>query len=193
MQQPIIKINPPFVSRAGEKLEHALNTFKINLMDKICADFGCSTGGFTDCMLQHGATKVYAVDTGYGVLDWKLRKNTQVILSERTNALFIKLPEPVDFVSVDVGWTPQSKIIPNALINLKMGGQIVSLIKPHYEAEKGMLTKGRLEDKFTQEVLNKVKRDIEQAGGEILEITRSPIVGSKGGNAEFLALLIKQS
>ncbi|MBU1104738.1 MAG: SAM-dependent methyltransferase [Patescibacteria group bacterium] len=182
-----------FVSRAGEKLEHALNTFKIDLRDKICADFGCSTGGFTDCMLQHGATKVYAVDTGYGVLDWKLRNDARVKVLEKTNAIFINLPEPVDFITVDVGWTPQSKIIPNALANLKPQGKIVSLIKPHYEAERGMLTRGRLEDKFTQVVLNKVKRDIEQEGGKILEIVRSPIVGSKGGNTEFLALLIKPS
>src|SRR5579864_3600866 len=96
-----------FVSRAGSKLDHALTTFVIDVSAKICADLGCSTGGFTDCLLQRGAAKVFAVDTGYGVLDWKLRNDPRVVVMERTNAMHVNLPESVDLVSIDVAWTKQ--------------------------------------------------------------------------------------
>src|ERR1700690_3710153 len=109
-------INPirNYVSRAGQKLEHALRSFAIDPTGKICADLGCSTGGFTDCLLQHGASKVYAVDTGYGVLDWKLRKDSRVVVMERVNAMHVQLPELVDVVSIDVAWTRQRRILPSA-------------------------------------------------------------------------------
>src|SRR3984885_16108928 len=96
---------PTFVSRAGQKLDHTLTAFDLNVSGKICADLGCSTGGFTDCLLQHGAAKVYAVDTGYGVLDWKLRKDGRVVVMERTNAMHVSLPEKVEGGTMDVAGT----------------------------------------------------------------------------------------
>ncbi len=123
-----------FVSRAGQKLDHALSTFKINIADCICADLGCSTGGFTDCLLQRGAKKVYAVDTGYGVLDWKLRNDPRVVVMERTNAMHVELPEPVDVVTIDVAWTKQRNILPSARQIVAADANIVTFIKPHYEA-----------------------------------------------------------
>src|SRR3989344_5859632 len=133
-----------FVSRAGEKLQYALDNFKILVKDKIVADFGSSTGGFVDCSLTNGASKVYAVEVGYGTLDWKLRNDTRVVVLERANAMHVVLPEKVDFISIDVGWTRQKLILPNAFTNLKVGGKIVVLIKPHYEADKRYLRKGKL-------------------------------------------------
>src|SRR5437762_12897685 len=103
-----------FVSRAGQKLEHALTSFAIDVKGLTCADLGCSTGGFTDCLLQRGAAKVYAVDTGYGVLDWKLRKDARVVVMERTNAMHVMLPEPVDLVTIDVAGTRPRLILPDA-------------------------------------------------------------------------------
>src|ERR1700729_302541 len=101
-----------FVSRAGLKLEAALLSFPIDVIGKTCADLGANVGGFTDCLLQHGAAKVYAVDTAYGVLAWTLRKDPRIIVKERMNALHVKLPEPVSLIAVDVGWTRQDKILP---------------------------------------------------------------------------------
>src|SRR6476659_10241523 len=103
-----------FVSRAGQKLEHALASFGIDVKGLTCADLGCSTGGFTDCLLERGAAKVYAIDTGYGVLDWKLRKDPRVVVMERTNAMHAVLPEPVPVVTIDVAWTKQRHILPAA-------------------------------------------------------------------------------
>ena len=127
---------PDFVSRAGAKLEHALTALSIDPANKICADLGCSTGGFTDCLLQHGAAKVYAVDTGYGVLDWKLRKDHRVIVMERTNAMHVELPEPVSLVTIDVAWTKQRYILPAAGKLLSQRGQIVTLDGQHVQARE---------------------------------------------------------
>src|SRR3989344_5218836 len=137
-----------YASRAGEKLEHALKTFNINVVSLTCADFGSSTGGFVDCLVQAGAKKVYAVETGYGVLDYKLREDERVIVMERKNAMHVELPEKVDFITIDTSWTKLDKVVPNALNNLKDGGQIITLVKPHYEAGPKMLRKGRLLDEF---------------------------------------------
>src|SRR3954470_8633327 len=115
----------PFVSRAGQKLDHAINEFHIDVTNLICADLGCSTGGFTDCLLQRGAKKVYAVDTGYGVLDWKLRKDPRVIVMERTNAMHVEIPEPADLVTIDVAWTKQWHILPAAKKILARDGEVV--------------------------------------------------------------------
>src|SRR3977135_3262569 len=98
---------PEFVSRAGLKLEHALMTFGLDVAGCVCADFGSNTGGFVDCLLQRGAAKVYAIDTGYGALEWKLRKDSRVIVMERTNAMHAELPEKVTRISIDVAWTKQ--------------------------------------------------------------------------------------
>ena len=180
-----------FVSRAGEKLQHALTSFNIDVAGLICADFGSSTGGFVDCLLQNGAAKVYAVEVGYGTVDYKLRINPQVVVMEKKNAMHVVLPEKVDFISIDVGWTKQKLIISNAFLNLKENGTIISLIKPHYEAEKRFITKGKLMEEKIPEVLELVKKEIESVGGKVLNIVESPIEGSKGGNKEYLALIEK--
>ena len=176
----------PYASRAGEKLEYGLKNFNISVADLVCADFGSSAGGFVDCLLQAGAKKVYAVETGYGVLDWKLRNDERVVVMERENAMHVELPEKVDFITIDTSWTKLEKIIPNALKNLKDNGQIVALVKPHYEAEPKMLRKGKLPDEFIPEVLNIVKGKLGELGVEILGETLSPILGGKGKNKEYL-------
>ena len=179
-------MNNKFVSRAGKKLEFALSNWQIDIHDKICADLGCSTGGFTDCLLDKGAKKVYAVDTAYGVLDWKLRNDKRVAVMERTNALNLNLPEKMDFICIDVGWTPQARIMPKALSLLKKDGNIISLLKPHYEADKSWLTRGKLDEKYYDKVLVKVKSDLIKANANLIDLVASPIIGAKGGNKEFL-------
>jgi 23S rRNA (cytidine1920-2'-O)/16S rRNA (cytidine1409-2'-O)-methyltransferase len=179
---------PAFVSRAGQKLDHALAHFAMDVTGKTCADLGCSTGGFTDCLLHRGAAKVYAVDTGYGVLDWKLRKDSRVIVMERTNAMHVELPEPVDLITIDVAWTRQRHILPTARRLLSPDGVVVTLIKPHYEADKNLLRKGILPTEQIPAILEQVKADIAQAGFEVVNLVESPIKGAKG-NTEVLALL----
>ena len=125
-----------FVGRAGEKLDAALEGFGLDVRGLACADFGCNVGGFTDCLLQHGAAKVYAIDTGYGKLAWSLRQDGRVVVLERTNALHCPPPETVDLVAIDLGWTPQVLSVPAAKRWLRPGGRIVSLLKPHYELAK---------------------------------------------------------
>jgi 23S rRNA (cytidine1920-2'-O)/16S rRNA (cytidine1409-2'-O)-methyltransferase len=180
-----------FVSRAGDKLGFALDNFKLSPKGLICADFGSSTGGFVDCLIQNGAEKIYSIDTSYGELAWTLRNNTKVAVMERTNAMHVKLPEKVDLITIDTAWTKQILTIPNALDNLKEDGNIISLIKPHYESPREYLEKGRLKDEFIEEVIEKVKNDIIAVGGKVVEIIESPIVGEKGKNREFLALIQK--
>lgn len=182
-------MTPSFASRAGAKLAHALDVFQINPSGLVCTDLGCSTGGFVDCLLQRGATKVYAVDTGYGVLDWKLRNDQRVVVIERTNALHVKLPEPIDLITIDVGWTPQRLIIPHALKLLKPGGNIISLIKPHYESAPNQRQAGTVIDSVLDDVLMQVRHDVAAAGVAILHEVESPLVGGKGGNREWLWLM----
>ena len=185
-----------FVSRAGEKLQFALKSFGISVKDLICADFGSSTGGFVDCLLQNGAKKVYAVEVGYGTIDWNLRNDPRVVVMERTNAMHVILPEKIGLITIDVGWTKQKDILPNAFKNLKdptshkaSRGIIISLIKPHYEAPKKYLRKGKLMDEKIDEVLNQVRKDVEEVGGKIEKLIESPILGEKGKNREFLVLI----
>lgn len=178
-----------FASRAGEKLEHAIAEFHIDVTDKPCADFGSSVGGFVDCLLHHGATKVYAVETGYGQLAWKLRQDKRVIVMERTNAMHVTLPEKVDLITNDTSWTKQKNILPNILRNLKPNGHIITLIKPHYEAEKKLLHKGVLDEAVSELVARQTLEEIQSMGLTVLGFTKSPIVGGKGGNTEYLAYL----
>jgi 23S rRNA (cytidine1920-2'-O)/16S rRNA (cytidine1409-2'-O)-methyltransferase len=178
----------PFVSRAGLKLEHALSEFNIDVAGKRCADFGSNTGGFVDCLLRRGAAAIYAIDTGYGALDWKLRNDTRVVVMERTNAMHVKLPEPVQIITIDVAWTKQRVILPAAARLLGQGGDVVTLIKPHYEAPAGNLRKGVLPPEHLDAVLAGVKQDIQHCGFEIIAMTNSPIRGTKG-NVEMLAHL----
>lgn len=178
-----------FVSRAGEKLQFAIDNFDIDVRGKVVADFGSSTGGFVDCLLKNGAKKVYSVDTSYGELDWNLRNDERVVVMERTNAIHVKLPEKVDLITIDIGWTKQEKVIPNALKNLKPTGFIISLIKPHYEAPKKYLDKGRLGSEHVEEIVKLVEDKINGLGGRVEKIIESPITGARAQNREFLALI----
>ena len=177
-----------FVSRAGQKLDHALATFGVDVTGLTCADLGSNTGGFVDCLLRRGALKVYAIDTGYGVLDWKLRKDPRVVVMERTNAMHVELPERVSIVTIDVAWTRQRHILPAARRLVHDAGTVVSLIKPHYEAEPSQLVKGVLPAERVDDVVSRVGGDVRVAGFELMGTVPSPILGAKG-NAEVLAHL----
>jgi len=198
----------PYVSRGGLKLRHALDVFGIDVRGLSCADFGCSTGGFTDCLLQAGASRVTSIDTAYGEFAWKLRNDPRVTLLERTNALHVAPPavgERPDLIVIDLGWTPQRLCLPAALKWLDptpMGrgirnesGRIITLIKPHYELEQGeqrLLEKGVLPPEHAERISQRVMATFPSLGVELLGVTRSPIEGSKGnrkGNTEWLTLL----
>src|SRR3989344_7038274 len=178
-----------YVSRAGEKLEHALNSFGIDPQGHICADFGSNVGGFVDRLLPKGAKKIYAVERGYGVLDWKLRNDPRVVVMERTNAMHVKIPEELDLITIDVAWTKLEKIVPNALENIKDEGRIIALLKPHYEADPQLLRKGKLPEEHIDQVIKSVKSKLTELGANVLNMTESPIVGSSGGNKEYLLLI----
>jgi 23S rRNA (cytidine1920-2'-O)/16S rRNA (cytidine1409-2'-O)-methyltransferase len=180
--------NGAFASRAGEKLEAALRTFPVDVAGKTCADLGANVGGFTDCLLKRGAAKVYAVDTAYGVLAWTLRKDSRVVVRDRCNALHVKLPEPVAVVAVDVGWTRQDKILPHVAAMLAEGGQVLSLIKPHYESEEARIQRGVLSASQSESVLRAVVERIAAAGWRVAGVMRSPLAGQKG-NIEYVAWL----
>lgn len=193
-------ISPQFVSRGGLKLHHALTEFAIDATGLVCADLGCSTGGFTDCLLQAGAAKVHSVDTAYGELAWKLRNDPRVVVTERTNALHAVPPaDGVDLVVVDLGWTVQRLVIPAALKWLRPSGRIITLIKPHYEAKEfgiDIPRKGVLDESIALDITNRVMARVEESaqqwGITIRGITKSPILGGKEkatGNPEWLALL----
>lgn len=177
-----------FVSRAGFKLEGALENFRIDVKDWICADLGSNVGGFVDCLLQRGAKTVYAIDTGYGALEWKLRKDPRVVVMERTNAMHVKLPEKVKLVTIDVAWTRQKNILPAARQMLDENGIAISLIKPQYEAGVERLREGVLPGEHLQAVLEAVKADMAASGFQLLGLIESPIRGGEG-NVEMLAHL----
>ncbi len=178
-----------YVSRAGAKLEYAIKTFGISVKDLVCADFGSNTGGFVDVLLAFEAKKVYSVETGHGVLDWKLRQDERVIVMEKKNAMHVDLPEKMDFISIDTSWTKLEKIIPNTLKNLKPAGRVVALVKPHYESKPYMLRKGKLTEEFIPEVLENVRNKIKELNLEIIGEVESPIVGEKAKNKEYLLYL----
>jgi 23S rRNA (cytidine1920-2'-O)/16S rRNA (cytidine1409-2'-O)-methyltransferase len=177
-----------FVSRAGQKLEHALAEFGLDVTGCVCADLGSNAGGFVDCLLQRRAAKVYAVDTGYGALEWKLRKDPRVVVMERTNAMHVLLPESVAVVTIDVAWTKQRHILPAARRLISPDGFVLTLIKPHYEPDPSQLVKGSLPEGDVEGVVNAVRADVVAAGFELIRTVRSPIKGAKG-NAEVLAEL----
>lgn len=181
----------PYVSRGGVKLCAALDQFGIDVAGLVCADLGSHVGGFVDCLLQRGATKVYSVDTSYGTLAWKLRKNPRVIVQERTNALHVSLPERVDLVTIDVGWTPQKRILPHAISLLKPGGRLLTLVKPHYEAAASQLVDGVLSDDQAEQTLEKVIVEVSADGMTLVGIMVSPIRGH-GGNREFFLHMMLQ-
>ncbi|MEW6115960.1 MAG: TlyA family RNA methyltransferase [Nitrospirota bacterium] len=186
----------PYVSRGGLKLEAALDHFHIPLQDNVAMDVGASTGGFTDCMLQRGARKVYCVDVGYGQLAWKLRQDPRVTLIERTNIRFLereRIPDDLDIVTIDVSFISLAKVVPKVLEFLKPGGAIIALIKPQFEVGKGEVDKGGIVKDETKRMkaVERVKGELEALGLETVGVIPSPILGQKG-NVEFLIYLIKR-
>ena len=184
-----------YVSRGGLKLEKAMQTFPITLEGKVCADIGASTGGFTDCMLQNGAAKVYAVDVGYGQLDWKLRSDERVVCLERTNARYLtreQIPEELDFASIDVSFISLKLIFPALYALLREGGEVACLIKPQFEAGREKVgKKGVVRDKSVhEEVVNNIISFALSNGFSVLDLEYSPIKGPEG-NIEYLVHIKK--
>lgn len=194
---------PKYVGRGGVKLRHALTEFAIDVTGLVCADFGCSTGGFTDCLLQAGAARVIAIDTAYGQLAWTLRKDARVEVRERTNALHAEAPAGgVDVVVADLGWTPQRLLVPQAMKWLRPGGRLITLIKPHYELkDRGgeLPRKGVLEEARAEEITRETVAMLAGMGYEVRGLTRSPVLGGAnasgkgGGNAEWLGLIAREA
>lgn len=201
-----------YVSRGGLKLEAALDAFELDPANLVCADLGCNVGGFTDCLIQRRASHVYAVDTAYGQLAWTLRQHEKVTVLERTNALHfdpttIEGFQHCDLVVIDLGWTRQHKAIPVALqwLGDSPNARIITLIKPHYEAEADAMTeskskgkrKGVLDDEQADAVVQRVVSELPSVGVHVLRHIASPIRGggkrgkTKEGNREYLALLAK--
>jgi len=179
-----------YVSRGGEKLAAALDCLALSVSGSVCADLGSHVGGFVDCLLRHGALRVYSVDTAYGTLAWKLRKDPRVIAIERTNAMHVTLPELVNLVTIDVGWTPQARILPNVRHIASPDARVVTLIKPHYEAPTDRLIDGVLPDEAFDETVAVVLSEIAATGWKTVDTTPSPIRGH-GGNRELFALLAR--
>lgn len=182
-----------YVSRGGLKLEKAMTHFGVSLEGKICMDVGASTGGFTDCMLQNGAVKVYAVDVGHGQLDWKLRNDPRVVCMERTNIRYVTeehVADPIQFASIDVSFISLSKVLGPVKALLTGDGQIVCLIKPQFEAGREKVgKKGVVREKSTHlEVINRVMDFAASIGFGILNLEFSPIKGPEG-NIEYLLYL----
>lgn len=184
---------PPFVSRGGEKLAAALDHFPITVQDKICADVGASTGGFTDCLLQHGAARVYAIDVGRGILHWKLRKDRRVVVMEETNARYLeRLPELVELVTIDASFISLKVLLPVVKGWLEPNADLVVLVKPQFEAGRQEVAKGDgvIRDPLVhQRILEEVLSFAQSVGFEAKEAIRSPLLGPKG-NVEFLAWLV---
>ena len=181
-----------YVGRGGLKLEQALKTFSIDVAEKICIDVGCSTGGFTDCLLQHGAKKVYAVDVGYGQLAWKLRQDPRVVVLERENIRYLekdKVGKAADLIVIDVIFISLKTVLPTVKKFLAPEGKIIALIKPQFEvAKKEVGKKGVVSDpKLHEAVIAQIKEAGEKEGWLFQGVTPSPILGAEG-NKEFLIL-----
>lgn len=186
-----VKGNPiPYVSRGGLKLEKAMKNFDISLTNKVCMDIGSSTGGFTDCMLQNGAIKVFSIDVGYGQLAWKLRQDERVVCMERTNIRNVTLEDTkefADFASIDVSFISLKLVLPKAKELVCPGGEVVALIKPQFEAGREKVgKKGVVREKSTHiEVIKFISEFAVEIGFEILGLDYSPIKGPEG-NIEYL-------
>jgi len=192
-----VDTGPKFVSRGGEKIEGALDTFGMDVTGFTCADVGSSTGGFTDCMLQRGAVKVYAIDVGKGILHWKLRTDPRVVVMEETNARFVEsLPEKIDFVTVDASFISLKTLLPVikkwfSLSSPAQEGNIVALIKPQFEAGKKIVSRGDgvvRDPEVHKQVLLDVLTFAQNEGFGLRGLVRSSLLGPKG-NAEFLVWL----
>jgi 23S rRNA (cytidine1920-2'-O)/16S rRNA (cytidine1409-2'-O)-methyltransferase len=190
VDEPVkVKEGLPYASRGGLKLEAALDAFGLEVTGWAVADVGASTGGFTDCLLQRGAAKVYAVDVGYGQLAWNLRQDPRVMVMDRTNARYLeRLPEPVDLATIDVSFISLRLIVPAVTGWLRDGGQIVALIKPQFEAGRAQVGKGGVvrDPAVHRAVLEEITAWAEAQGLGLRGLIRSPITGP-AGNVEFLA------
>lgn len=183
-----LQARPPFVSRGGEKLKAALERFDLDVAGVVAADVGASTGGFTDCLLQHGASRVYAIDVGYGQLAWQLRNDPRVIVMERTNARYLdRLPEAVSLITVDVSFISLGLILPTAVRWLERGGQVMTLIKPQFEAGRREVGKGGVvrDPAVHRRVLEQVLEIAVGLDLELRGLMPSPLRGP-AGNVEFL-------
>jgi 23S rRNA (cytidine1920-2'-O)/16S rRNA (cytidine1409-2'-O)-methyltransferase len=185
---------PKFVSRAGFKLEHALDHFGIDVHHLVALDSGLSTGGFTDCLLQRGAAKIYGVDVGYGQVHEKIRANEKVIVMERTNLRHLEsLPELVGIATLDLSFISVLKVIEAVKKLLKNDGKLIVLIKPQFEAGREQVERGGIvrDEKVHAAVIQKITHEIEKSGFEYKGVTESPILGTEG-NKEFLAYFVKK-
>ena len=193
-----VRSNPlKYVSRGGLKLEKAINCYNLRLDNYVCADIGASTGGFTDCMLQNGAKKVYAIDVGYGQLAWKLRSDERVINLERTNFRYVtneQIPEKLDFASVDVSFISLSIIVPVMANLMDFDATAVCLIKPQFEAGKDKVGKKGVvrERSVHEEVVRKILDYADSIGFEVMDLEYSPIKGPEG-NIEYLMYIQKDA
>jgi 23S rRNA (cytidine1920-2'-O)/16S rRNA (cytidine1409-2'-O)-methyltransferase len=192
----VVKSKLPYVSRGGLKLEHAISHFGITIKDKIAMDIGASTGGFTDCLLQHHAGKVYAIDVGYGQFSWILRTDEKVVLLEKTNIRHLDRDlvfDDIDIAVIDVSFISLLKVIPKVLDFVKPAGEIVALIKPQFEAGRKDVGKGGVvrDEKKRLEIVQKIRSETEGMGLEVIGVTESPIKGPKG-NIEYLIYLKKK-
>jgi len=184
----------PFVSRGGEKLAAALDVSSIAPHGRVCLDVGCSTGGFTDCLLQRGAAKVYAVDVGYGQFDWGLRQDPRVVLIERTNIRYMvrsAIPEPIDLVVIDVSFISLTKVLQPIIQFLRPHADIIALIKPQFEVGKGQVGRGGVvrDEGQREEAVQRVLQFATDIGIRTDRVIPSPIKGKKKGNEEVLAIL----
>lgn len=192
----VVKGNPlPYVSRGGLKLEKALNEFPITVEDKVALDIGASTGGFSDCMLQNGAKKIYAIDVGYGQLDWKVRSNDKVVPMDRTNIRYVTqkdIDELAQFVSIDVSFISLKLVLPVVKELTEENVDIVALIKPQFEAGRDKVgKKGVIKDKKVhKEVIREIYEFCKKIGLNIVGLTFSPVKGAEG-NREYLAHITK--
>ena len=177
-----------YVGRGGEKLAFALEAFRADPQGWVTCDLGSQVGGFVDCLLRHGARRVYAVDTAYGALAWELRNDPRVVVLERTNALHVELPEPVALVTSDVGWTRQALILPCALKLLGPGGRILSLLKPQYEATPKERRKGVVKPECWRGVVTRTISELEGMKLPLRAIAPLPYT-TPGGNREVFLLL----
>ncbi len=179
-----------FVSRAGDKLAAALDAFHIDPRGAIGLDVGCSTGGFTDCLLQRGATRIYAIDVGYGQFEWKLRQDSRVVLLERTNIRYVDraaVPEPIDLAVIDVSFISLTLVLPAVVYLLNSGAKVVALVKPQFEVGKGHVGRGGIVRDDTQRVAvtEKVIACAAHLGLQLKGVLDSPVIGRKG-NREIL-------
>jgi 23S rRNA (cytidine1920-2'-O)/16S rRNA (cytidine1409-2'-O)-methyltransferase len=190
----VLEEHEAYVSRGGIKLAGALDFFCLSVAGFVAMDVGASTGGFTDCLLQRGVRRVYAVDVGYGQLAWKLRQDQRVVVLERTNVRYLtreEVPEPVDLATIDTSFISLTKVIPRVVEFLKEGGRLLALVKPQFEVGRGLVGKGGVvrEPGLHQAVVSQLERFCRDQGLAVEGVTESPLLGPKGNREFFLSAM----